>query len=162
LADGTLAQPLIAFLYHENPHVRHSSLTALFKLQGAKAEEHLLHAIHDREAEVRQAAVSHLASINSRHSQAFDYYNQVLNPENRSGPNETDAVLIEVCRALSKLAEISPDEKKRSEELLLAALRPVKSKGPLGLLKKPAPTHSETVQAAIWDALSALGHEPPA
>jgi hypothetical protein len=86
----------------------------------------------------------------------------VLNPKNRSGPKESDAVLIEVCRALRKLAEISPDEAKKSEELFLAALRPVKSKGPLGLLKKPAPTHSETVQAAIWDALSALGHEKPA
>ncbi|NIN71171.1 MAG: hypothetical protein GTO46_04380 [Gemmatimonadetes bacterium] len=162
LGDSALAQPLVAFLYHENPHVRHSSLTALFKLQGAKAEEHFLHAIHDREAEVRQAAVSHLASINSRHAQAFEYYSRVLNPEKRSGPKESDAVLVEVCRALSKLAENSPDEAKKSEELLLAALRPVKSKGPLGLLKKPAPTHSETVQAAIWDALSALGHEKPA
>lgn len=162
LGDSTLAQPLVAFLYHENPHVRHSSLTALFKLQNAKAEEHFLHAIHDREPEVRQTAVSHLAAINSRHSQAFEYYDRVLNPENRSGPKESDAVLIEVCKALRKLAEISPDEAKKCEELLLAALRPVKSKGPLGLLKKPAPTHSETVQAAIWDALSALGHEKPA
>ncbi|MGD2217438.1 MAG: HEAT repeat domain-containing protein [Gemmatimonadales bacterium] len=161
LGDSTLAQPLIAFLYHQNPHVRHASLTALFKLQGAKSEEHFLHAIHDREAEVRQVAVSHLASINSRHAQAFEYYGRVLNPENRSGPKETDAVLIEVCRALSKLAEISPDEAKRCEELLLAALRPLKSKGPLRLLKKRAPNHSETVQAAIWDALSTLGHEPP-
>lgn len=162
VGDGSLAQPLIAFLYHENAHVRHSSLTVLFKLQGAKAEEHLLHALHDKAPEVRQVAVCHLASINSRHAQALEYYNQVLNPENRSGPKETDAVLIEVCRALSKLAENSPDAAKRSEELLLAALRPVKSKGPLGLLKKPAPTHSETVQAAIWEALSALGHQPPA
>jgi hypothetical protein len=162
LGDSKLAQPVVAFLYHENPHVRHSSLTALFKLQGAKAEEHFLHAIHDREPEVRQTAVAYLAAINSRHAQAFEYYERVLNPENRSGPKESDAVLIEVCKALSKLAEISPDEAKKSEQLLLAALRPVKSKGPLGLLKKPAPTHSETVQAAIWDALSALGHEEPA
>jgi HEAT repeat protein len=162
LGDTTLAEPLVAFLYHENAHVRHSSLTALFKLQGAKAEKHFLHALHDHEAEVRQAAVSHLAATNSQHAQAFEYFTRVLNPENRSGPKEIDAVLIEVCRALGKLAEISADEAKKSEELLLAALRPVKSKGPLGLLKKPAPSHSETVQAAIWDVLSALGHEPPA
>ncbi|UCC81924.1 MAG: HEAT repeat domain-containing protein [Gemmatimonadota bacterium] len=162
LGDTSLAQPLVAFLYHENPHVRHSSLTALFRLQGAKAEEHFLHAIHDRQAEVRQTAVSHLAAINSRHAQAFEYYNQVLNPDSRSGPKESDAVLIEVCKALSKLAEISPDEAKKSEELLLAALRPVKAKGPLGLLKKAARSHSETVQAAIWEALSALGHEKSA
>jgi len=162
LGDTSLAEPLVAFLYHENAHVRHSSLTALFKLQGAKAEKHFLHALHDQQAEVRQAAVSHLAATGSRHSQAFEYYSRVLNPETRSGPPETDAVLIEVCRALGKLAETSPEEAKRSEELLLAALRPVKSKGPLGLLKRPAPRHSETVQAAIWDVLSALGHEPPA
>lgn len=160
--DKSLVQPLVAFLYHENAHVRHASLTALFKLRGAKAEEYFLHAIHDREAEVRQVAVAHLAAINSRHAQALEYYSRVLDPENRSGPQESDAVLIEVCRALGKLAELSPDDQKRSEQLLLAALRPVKSKGPLGLLKKPAPTHSETVQAAIWDALSALGHERPA
>lgn len=160
--DKSLVQPLVAFLYHENAHVRHASLTALFKLQGAKAEEYFLHAVHDQEAEVRQVAVAHLAAINSRHAQALEYYSRVLDPENRSGPQESDAVLIEVCRALGKLAELSPDDQKRSEQLLLAALRPVKSKGPLGLLKKPAPTHSETVQAAIWDALSALGHERPA
>jgi hypothetical protein len=94
LGDSKLAQPVVAFLYHENPHVRHSSLTALFKLQGAKAEEHFLHAIHDREPEVRQTAVAYLAAINSRHAQAFEYYERVLNPENRSGPKESDAVLI--------------------------------------------------------------------
>lgn len=162
LGDPTLAEPLVAFLYHENAHVRHSSLTALFRLQGAKAEKHFLHALQDRETEVRQAAVSHLAATSSQHAQAFEYYTRVLNPENRSGPKESDAVLIEVCRALGKLAALSADEAKRSEELLLAALRPVKAKGPLGFLKKPAPGHSETVQAAIWDVLSALGHEPPA
>jgi hypothetical protein len=162
LGDRTLAQPLVAFLYHENPHVRHSSLTALFKLQGAKVEEHLLHAIQDSEAVVRQAAVSYLAAISSRRAQTLEYYEQVLVPEDRSGPRESDAVLIEVCQALAKLAQISPDDARRSEEMLLAALRPVKPKGPLGFLKKPAPTHSEAVQAAIWDALSASGHESPA
>jgi hypothetical protein len=86
----------------------------------------------------------------------------VLNPEGRSGGRESDAVLIEVCRALGKLAQVSPDEAKKSEELLLAGLRPVKAKGPLGLFKKPSSRHSDAVQAAIWDALSALGHEPPA
>jgi hypothetical protein len=162
LGDASLAEPLVAFLYHENAHVRQSSLTALCKLQGAKAEKHFLHALHDQAAEVRQAAVSHLAATGSRHSQAFEYYSRVLNPETRSGPRESDAVLIQVCRALGKLAGTSPEEAKRSEELLLAALRPVKSKGPLGILKRPAPRHSDTVQAAIWDVLSALGHEPPA
>ncbi|NIR02467.1 MAG: hypothetical protein GTN78_20085, partial [Gemmatimonadales bacterium] len=42
LGDTTLAQPLASFLYHTNAHVRHTALTALLKLQGAKAEEHFL------------------------------------------------------------------------------------------------------------------------
>jgi hypothetical protein len=162
LGDPALAQPLVALLYHENPHVRHSCLTALFKLQGANAEEHFLHALHDTEAEVRQTAVSHLAAINSRHPQAWDFYTRVLDPERRSGRRETDPVLIEVCRALTRLAEKDPDDKKKSEETLRAALRPVKPRGPLGLLKKPAPSHSATAQTAISEALSALGDEPPA
>lgn len=159
LGDTRLAQPLVAFLYHENPHVRHACLTGLFKLQGEKAEEHFLRALHDQEAGVRQTAVSHLAAINSQHPQAREFYARVLDPEDRSGRRETDAVLIEVCKALTGLAGLSPDNAKNSEEILLAALRPVKSKGPLGLLKKATASFSETVQAAIWDALSALGHE---
>ena len=137
------------------------TLTAQFRLQGAKAEGHFLKALDDSEAAVRQAAVSHLAEMNSQHDGAFQYYTRVLNPENHSKAKEADAVLIEVCRALGRLAELSPDEAKKTEELLLAALSPVKPKGPLGFFKKPAPIHSEPVQAAIHDVLSALGNEPP-
>ncbi len=158
LGDPSLAQPLVAFLYHANPHVRHASLTGLFKLQGNKAEKHFLRALQDEEAEVRQTAVAHLAATSSQHPQALEFYTSVLDPEG-SKSKEADAVLVEVCRALTNLANNSTDDRSKAEQVLLAALQPVKAKGPLGLLKKPTPRHSDAVQAAIWDALSAMGHE---
>jgi HEAT repeat protein len=157
LGDEALAKPLTGFLYHANAHVRHAALTALFKLQGDKAEEYFLQALRDREVEVRQAAVSHLAGIGSRHPQALHYYASVLNPTDHPAAAESDAVLIEVCRALAGLASTAGEDVERAREILLAALVPIQPQGVLGRFKKPAPRHSEPVQAAIREALAALG-----
>lgn len=160
LGEASLAQPITGFLYHSNAHVRNASLTALFKLQGAAAEEHFLHALRDDISEVRQAAVSYLAAIGSRHPQALEFYTHALDPEDGKVV-DSDGVLLEVCRALAGFAHHSPDDARTALEILQRGIRPVKAKGPLGLLKKPAPRHSEAVQAAIWEALSALGQEAP-
>lgn len=117
----------------------------------------MLQALRDREAEVRQAAVSYLAQIGSRHPQALHYYASVLNPTDHSATAESDAVLIEICRALAGFASTAGGDVERAREILLAALVPVQAPGLLGRFKKPAPRHSEPVQAAIREALAALG-----
>ena len=157
LGDTDLAQPLTGFLYHTNAHVRQTALTALLKLQGAKAEEHFLRALQDPEPEVRQAAVSCLAQIDSRDRHALLFYGNALSPPDRSGRPERDAVLIEVCQALARFAGSSTEHLERARETLLAGLRPVQPDGLLGRFKKPRPRHSAAVLAAIREALTALG-----
>jgi HEAT repeat protein len=154
--DPALAKSCRAFLKRPNPHVRQAALRALYKLNGAAAEEHFLNALSDEEAEVRQTAVSCLRGISSRHPEALDFYNQLLNPEDTAEQPDTDGVLIEVCRALAGLADSKLDAE-MAQEILLAAIRPVKAKGVLSKLKKAALRYSETVEQAALEALGVVG-----
>jgi hypothetical protein len=154
--EASLAKNCAEFLDYPNAHVRHAALSALLKLCGASAEAHFVQALSDAEAEVRQAAVACLAAVGSRDEAALAFYTRVLNPEDLSAEPESDCVLIEVSRALAGLAGQAEDAV-MAQEVLLAAIRPVKAKGVLGKLKKPAPRYGEHVEQAALQALAAVG-----
>jgi HEAT repeat protein len=153
--ETCLANSCTDFLDHRNAHVRHSALSALFKLIRGQAEEELIKALSDNEAEVRQAAVSYLNAIGSQHPDALDFYTRVLNPETETDP-DADGVLIETCQALTGVAT-SGQQAAKAQEILLAAIRPVRSKGVLGKLRKSAPRFGEHVVRAALQALGTIG-----
>jgi HEAT repeat protein len=153
--ETSLATSCSDFVDHPNPHVRHSALSALFKLVRGQAEQEFIAALSDDDPEVRQTAVSYLGAIGSRHPDALAYYSQVLDPDSEADP-EADGVLIETCRAISVVGS-SEKQAGLANAILLAALQPVKSKGVFGKLKRSAPRFGEHVLQAVLEALSEVG-----
>jgi len=154
---ASLAQPIGRFLDHSDMHVRKAALRTLYKLQGPGAEGSLVHALRDREVEVRQIAVQDLAHLKSRHPQALEFYARTLHGDDPSTPPVNDAALIEVCQALASFAPLSANERQKAETILLTTLHPMKEKGVLSRFKKPSHRHSERVRAAICEALGVIG-----
>lgn len=154
--EPSLARSVVGFANHPNPHVRHTTLTALSNLMGGDAEDHFIAALRDEEAEVRQTAVSHLGAIASRHPELLAFVERALDPEADSGELEKDGVVIEICRALAGFRN-NGEERATAQRLLIAAVRPIKAKGMLGKLKKAAPRFGDHVEQAALEALAAIG-----
>jgi HEAT repeat protein len=152
--EPKLAEALKGYAHHSSVHVRHACLNALFKLLGPEAETYLLAALYDSKPEVRQAAVAHLSEIRSRKPQIIEFYRRALTPGDGASAQESDAVLIEVCRALGR---IDAADVAAAEALLLDAIRPRKAKGVLAVLKKSASPYSERVQEAVCQTLGQIG-----
>ncbi|NIR43599.1 MAG: HEAT repeat domain-containing protein [Gemmatimonadetes bacterium] len=156
MGDPALARSLTGFAHHPNPHVRHTCLTALFKLIGPAAEEQFVAGLRDEEAGVRQTAVSHLGAIESRHPDLLAFVERVLVPDENQEELEKDGVVIEICRALARFTK-SDQERAAAQRYLIGAIRPVRAKGMLGKLKKPAPRFGEHVEQAALEALATIG-----
>lgn len=156
LGDASAAQPISRLVHHADAHVRQAAVSALFKLEGAAAEACLIQALRDREGGVRQMAVSYLKRIRSLHPKALEFYAKALGHDPSIAP-QTDAVLIQVCQALASFQTLSADDNAKAKTILLSALQPVQQKSVLGWFKGRSSRHSERVQAAIREALVALG-----
>jgi HEAT repeat protein len=102
-------------------------------------------------------AVEYLGRLQSRHPQALEFYTRALQVDDPSASQESDAVLLQVCQALAGFVTLSPVDVTWAEAILLAALAPAGEKGFLRRFTKTSRRHSESVQAAVCEALAEVG-----
>ncbi len=158
--DPALAEPIERFLQHENGHVRHAAITLVCKLVGAEAEELLIRALEDPDPATRRAAVSCLGQLRSRQPEVLAFYAAALGSDAaRQGPDQPEAVVVEVCRSLAGLGQASLGDGIGIEDVLLDALAHDPGKGLLSRLKKHDAHQSDKVRIAICEALGTVGTE---
>ncbi len=156
VGDKKVVGKLTLLLYHENSSVREETINALVKLAPDVAETHLIKALDDQEAKVREKAIFGLGNLKSHNDRVMRFYMDVL--EGR-GENNDDSMRVQVIRAVGNLDDLDEPRRKAIENLLVELLETVYGGGWKTLFKKStgAISVSDGVKLAVCTTLGKIG-----
>jgi hypothetical protein len=147
---------ILETLHHPQPQLRAAALVAAYKLLGHGAHRHLVEALADADADVKQRAVALLAASGSTDRQFTALLAQLIELDTPADARE-EGLVITAVQGLRDLGNVNLTDRTSAEDALVAALKASWGGGLLGLGRKLGRT--DGVQAAICDTLGVLGGE---
>ena len=156
LGDRRIVGKLNLLLFNANPAVREETVNTLFRLAPDAAEMHLVKALDDQDARVREKAVYCLGMMKSQNEKVFRFYLDVLEGKTEL---ENEALQIQVYRAVGNLSGLDETKRKSIEGILLGSLEANYGGGFFSFLRKGAKGKniSDGLKMAICTALGHVG-----
>lgn len=155
LGDRRIVGKLNLLLYNDNASVREETVKALFRISPETSETHLIKAISDEDAKVRETAISCLGRMGSRNEKVLQFYLDTLEGKNELA---NEALQIQVYRAVGNLGNLDPARMKNMEYIMDRNLEQVYGSGILSMFKKTSDSAlSDALKMAITTALGLVG-----
>lgn len=160
LGDESTGTSLARYTRHPKWQVRHTTIQAIFQLQGSDAINTLIEALDDREPNVARHAIQLLSRLKSRKLSLVLKLIDVVNPPEGSDVQRDSSVVIAAIGLLANLGNLSLGEELGTvEEQLLACFDQHGQSKMLAMLKRNRDDSALAIREALCQALGALGDE---
>jgi len=155
LGDRRIVGKLNLLLYNDHPAVREETVRALFRISPETSESHLIKALSDEDAKVRETAISCLGRMESKNEKVLQFYIDILEGKSELA---NEALQIQVYRAVGNLGNLDAARKKNIEAIMIKNLEQVYGSGIMAMFKKPSNSElSDGLKMAITTALGLIG-----
>ena len=157
-ADGAkhpLANSVLSFLNHENPHIRAEALRVCYRVKGAEDKVLYLDLLNDSDVNVQKEAIECLARVRS--GTALVKFMEMLKSTDDIPSDKRVQIEACLCRSLGFYGNIERPETGSLEDFLLAKLDSAVGSGALRWTTIRKKTIQPEVIAAICEALGKIG-----
>ena len=154
-AKHPLANSVLSFLNHENPHIRAEALRVYFRVKGAEGKALYLDLLNDSDVNVQKEAIECLARVRS--GTALGKFMEML--KNADDIPSDKRVQIEacLCRSMGFYGNVERSEIGTLEDFLLAKLDNTVGSGTLRWTTIRKKAIQPEIIAAICEALGKIG-----
>jgi len=158
IGDDRDSTEILPFMEHSKDRVREETLLAIKKLMGGNGLDYYIQGLKDKEAGVKNKAISILGSLDCIDQQILYYFAALLLQDKTKSGDDIESVQLSVLKALENVdGSMKWNDKNTIQELLLNILKEEKSSIAKVFIKKDV--RSPELYAAVRSTLNKIGSD---